>query len=197
MTSASEVAERKQYLAFTLAGGAYAVGILKVKEILQFEEITTVPSTPRSIRGVLNLRGSVVAVVDLALKCGLPETPVTGRTCVLVVETGLDGGAAVMGLMVDAVSEVIELGTDDVEEPPAFGARVKVDYLLGIGKVGRKFVLLLDIDKIVSSDERELASALEHPPLGSESETHPDAPPGGATVSGQEATDATQSSAFR
>jgi len=183
MTSASEVPERRQYLAFALAGGDYAVGILKVKEILQFEEITTVPSTPRSIRGVLNLRGSVVPVVDLALKLGLPEIPVTGRTCVLVVETGLEGGATVMGLMVDAVSEVLELGADDVEEPPTFGPRVKLDYLLGIGKVRRKFVLLLDIDKIISADERELAFALEHPPSASESEAHPADRPGGATVS--------------
>ncbi len=159
MSSASEVAERQQHLAFTLAGGDYAVGILKVKEILQYEEITKVPSTPPSIRGVLNLRGSVVPVVDLAVKFGLAEAPVTKRTCVLVVETALDGVSTVMGLVADSVSEVIELGPDDVEDPPAFGTRVKVDYLLGMGKVGRKFVLLLDIDRVLSADERELAAA--------------------------------------
>jgi purine-binding chemotaxis protein CheW len=159
MSSASEVAERQQYLAFTLAGGDYAVGILKVKEILQYEEITAVPSTPRSIRGVLNLRGSVVPVVDLVVKFGLPETPVTKRTCVLVVETALDGVATVMGVVADAVSEVIELGADDIEEPPAFGTRVKVDYLVGMGKVGKRFVLLLDIDRVLSADERDLAAA--------------------------------------
>lgn len=161
MSSASEVAERQQYLAFTLAGGSYAVGILNVKEILQYDEITPVPSTPRSIRGVLNLRGSVVPVVDLAVKFGLPASPVTKRSCVLVVETALDGVPTVMGLIADAVSEVIELGAADIEEPPPFGTRLKVDYLLGMGKVGKGFVLLLDIDKVLSADERELAAAAQ------------------------------------
>src|SRR5512140_3534674 len=140
MSSTSDAIERQQYLAFTLAGGEYAVGILKVKEILQYEELTRVPSTPRSIRGVLNLRGSVIPVVDLAVKFGLPDAPVTKRTCVLVVETAFGGIATVMGVVADAVSEVIELGPDDVEAPPAFGTRVRVDHLVGMGKVGRKFV---------------------------------------------------------
>ncbi len=183
MSSTREASERRQYLAFSLAGGDYAVAILKVKEILQYEEITKVPSTPRSIRGVLNLRGSVVPVVDLAIKFGLPESSVTKRTCVLVVETALDGQAAVMGLVADAVSEVIELGADDVEEPPAFGTRVKVDYLIGMGKVGRRFVLLLDIDKVLSADERDLAAALERASLAAtEGDEHPAAPGGGAAA---------------
>ena len=155
----SSPGERQQYLAFGLAGGDYAVGILKVKEILQYDEITPVPSTPPSIRGVLNLRGSVVPVVDLAVKFGAPAAAVTKRTCVLVVETSLDGVAAVMGLVADAVSEVIELRPDDIEAPPTFGTRVKVDYLLGMGRAGKKFVLLLDIDRVLSADERELAAA--------------------------------------
>jgi len=182
MRATSEVAERQQYLAFTLAGGDYAIGILKVKEILQYEEITKVPSTPRSIRGVLNLRGSVVPVVDLAVKFGLPESSVTKRTCVLVAETALDGQAAVMGLVADAVSEVIELGADDVEEPPAFGTRVKVDYLIGMGKVGRRFVLLLDIDKVLSADERDLAAALERASLAATEGDEPPAAPGGGAA---------------
>lgn len=161
MSSASEVAERQQHLAFTLADGDYAVGILKVKEILQYEGVTKVPSTPRSIRGVINLRGSVVPVVDLAVKFGLPESPLTKRTCILVVETNFDGVGTVMGLVVDAVSEVIELGIEDVEEPPNFGIQVKVDYLLGMGKVGKRFVLLLDIDRVLSADEQEMAASLE------------------------------------
>jgi len=150
--------ECQQYLAFSLAGGDYAVGILKVKEILQYDEITAVPSTPSSIRGVLNLRGSVIPVVDLAVKFGAPAAPVTKRTCVLVVETALEGVAAVMGLVADAVSEVIELRDDDVEEPPAFGTRVELDYLLGMSKAGKKLVLLLDIDRVLAADDRELAA---------------------------------------
>jgi purine-binding chemotaxis protein CheW len=160
MISRNEVAERPQYLSFVLGGGDYAVGILKVKEILQYEDITAVPSTPRSIRGVINLRGRVVPVVDLAIRCGMPETPTTRRTCILVVETALGGAPTVMGLMADSVSEVIDLGPGDVEPPPAFGAGVQVDYLVGMGKVGRKFVLLLDIDRMLSADERELALAV-------------------------------------
>jgi purine-binding chemotaxis protein CheW len=163
-TTAADVIERLQYLAFELAGGDYAVGILKVKEILQYEELTKVPSTPRSIRGVLNLRGSVIPVVDLAVKFGLPEAAVTKRTCVLVVETAFGGVPTVMGLVADAVSEVIELGPDDIEAPPAFGTGVKVDHLVGMGKVGRKFVLLLDIDKVLSADEQDLAVAAAHVP---------------------------------
>ncbi|HET7824573.1 MAG TPA: chemotaxis protein CheW [Anaeromyxobacter sp.] len=159
MSSAADAVERQQYLAFTLAGGEYAVGILKVKEILQYEELTRVPSTPRSIRGVLNLRGSVIPVVDLAVKFGLPEPAVTKRTCVLVVETAFGGIPTVMGVVADAVSEVIELGPDDIEAPPAFGTRVRVDHLVGMGKVGKKFVLLLDIDKVLSADEHDLAAA--------------------------------------
>lgn len=159
MSSPTDVIERQQYLAFALAGGEYAIGILKVKEILQYEELTKVPSTPRSIRGVLNLRGSVVPVVDLAVKFGLAETAVTRRTCVLVVETAFDGVPSVMGLVADAVSEVIELGPDDIEEPPAFGTRVRTEHLLGVGKVGRKFVLILDIDEVLSAEEQDLAGA--------------------------------------
>ncbi len=128
MGSPTETSERRQYLAFSFAGGDYAVGILKVKEILQYDEITRVPSTPRWIRGVLNLRGSVVPVVDLAVKFGLREGAVTNRTCVLVVETVLDGSSIVMGLVADAVSEVIELAADDIEETPAFGTHVKEEH---------------------------------------------------------------------
>jgi purine-binding chemotaxis protein CheW len=173
MSSSSEAAERQQYLAFVLAGGDYAVGILKVKEILQYEGVTSVPSTPRSIRGVINLRGSVVPVVDLTVKFGLPDAPVTKRTCILVVEARFDGTTAVMGLVADAVSEVIDLGAEDIEPPPSFGTRVKVDYLLGVGKVGKRFVLLLDIDRVLSSDERELAAAIERGEVALEGEEHP------------------------
>ena len=152
---------RAQYLAFGLAGGEYAIGILRVREILQYEEITRVPSTPRSIRGVINLRGSVVPVVDLAAKLGLPEAPVTRHSCILVIDAAREGGAVVTGLVVDAVSEVVELGRDDVEEPPSFGPGVAVNFLLGLGKVGRRFVHLIDIDWILSADEAALAAAVE------------------------------------
>jgi purine-binding chemotaxis protein CheW len=159
--TASELNGRRQCLSFSLGGTDYAVGILQVKEILQFESIIRVPSVPPSVRGVINLRGSVVPVVDLSLKFGQGETPVSKRTCVLVVEATLDGQPAVMGVLADGVTEVLELGQDDIEPPPAFGARIQVPFLTGMGKVGQGFVLLIDLDLILAAEEKELAI---HPP---------------------------------
>jgi purine-binding chemotaxis protein CheW len=152
-----ENAERVQYLSFSLRGTEYAVRILKVKEILQWESTTRVPSTPRSVRGVINLRGQVVPVVDLAAKFGLGETEPSRLTCILIVEALLEGAPAVIGVMADSVQEVIELGQDDVEPTPAFGTQVKVDFLLGVGKIGKRFVLLIDLDRVISADEKEFA----------------------------------------
>jgi len=166
MSQTVEQGQRDQYLSFELAGAEYGIGILGVKEILQYETITPVPSVPRSVRGVINLRGSVVPVIDLAIRFGMAETAVTSRTCILIVEVTLDGRPTVMGLMADSVLEVIELGAQDIEPPPAFGTRVKVDHLLGMGKVGgKRFVLLLDVDRVISADELEFAErAAETPP---------------------------------
>jgi len=153
----TENAVRVQYLSFTLRETDYAVGILRVKEILQYEPTTRVPSTPRSVRGVINLRGQVVPVIDLAAKFGLGETEPTRLTCILIVEALLEGAPTVIGVLADSVLEVIELGPDDVEPTPAFGTHVKVDFLLGVGKIGKRFVLLLDLDRVISADEKELA----------------------------------------
>jgi purine-binding chemotaxis protein CheW len=161
MRAETEELDRKQYLSFTLGGGDYAVGILQVKEILQYEAITPVPGTPPSIRGVINLRGSVVPVVDLALKLGLAETPITRFACILIVEVDLEGTRTVMGVVTDSVSEVIDLGAEDVEEPPSFGTQVRVDHLVGVGKAGKKFILLLDIDRAICASEKDLAAVLE------------------------------------
>ncbi len=154
---AREYEERRQYLSFTLAGGDYAVGILQVKEILQFETVTRVPSVPASVRGVINLRGSVVPVIDLAVKFGLAPMPVTNRTCVLIVEAALEGERAVMGVLADSVREVLELGSADIEAPPTFGTAVKVEFITGMAKVGKGFVLLLDLDKVISAKEKAAA----------------------------------------
>jgi len=155
-----------QYLSFELAGVEYGVGLLAVKEILQYEPVTPVPSVPRSIRGVINLRGSVVPVIDLAVKFGLAETAATRRTCILVVEVALDGRPTVVGLLADAVCEVIELGPEDVEPPPPFGTRVDAEHLIGMGKQGgARFVQLLDLDRVVAANEQGLAGpAAEAPP---------------------------------
>ena len=158
--AANEQSEHRQYLSFQLAGSDYAVGILQVKEILQYETVTRVPSMPASVRGVINLRGAVVPVIDLAVKFGQPATAVTNRTCVLIVEARLEGDRTVMGVMADAVREVLDLGPADVESPPAFGTAVRTDHLLGMAKVGRGFVLLLDLDRVISAGEKDLAAEL-------------------------------------
>jgi purine-binding chemotaxis protein CheW len=147
-----------QYLSFTVAGGDYGLPILKVREILSYEGSTPVPGTPPSIRGVVNVRGAVVPVVDLALKFGKAATETTNRTCVLVVDAVSGTESITVGLLAAAVNEVIELGARDVEPPPAFGTGVRVDYLLGLGKAGTGFVLLLDLDRVLSASEAELAA---------------------------------------
>jgi purine-binding chemotaxis protein CheW len=164
MAESSDNAQRAQYLSFAIRDTEYAIGILKVKEILQYEPTTRVPSTPRSVRGVINLRGQVVPVVDLARKFGLGDTEPTRLTCILIVEALLDGAAAVVGVLADAVREVVELGPDDVEPPPPFGNHVSVDFLLGLGKMGKRFVLLLDIDRVISADEKEFAQGVTAAP---------------------------------
>jgi purine-binding chemotaxis protein CheW len=165
MEAVKQTTDQAQYLGFYIADEEYAIGILRVKEILEYDTITKVPGTPPSIRGVINLRGSVVPVVDLALKFGLPASPITKRTCIVVVEVDLDGERTVMGVMADAVSQVMDLGAADIEPPPAFGTRVHMDHLLGMGKAGKKFILLLDIDRILSVNElMEMTRLQELPP---------------------------------
>lgn len=150
MTAVQTAAGQVQYLTFQLAGEEFAFGILRVKEILEYDTITRVPNAPATVRGVINLRGSVVPVVDLALLFGLPATAVTRRTCIVIVEARVDERDLVMGVLADAVSQVIDLGPDAIEPPPAFGSRVRVEYLTGMGKLdARKFVLILDIDRLL------------------------------------------------
>lgn len=167
MDAVMKTVERAQYLTFHVAGEEYAIGILQVREILEYDTITGVPGAPPSIRGVINLRGSVVPVVDLARQLGLPESPITKRTCIVVVEVNLDGERTVMGVMADTVSQVIDLGAADVEPPPAFGTRAHLEYLLGMGKAGKKFILLLDIDRVLSAHELLAMNALESQEAGS------------------------------
>src|SRR5512143_3673065 len=126
---AQDAAKRSQYLSFRLSGGDYAVGILQVKEILQYETVTPVPPVPASIRGVINLRGAVVPVIDLSVKFGRPPTPVTKRTCIVIVEVAFGGERTILGFVADAVREVLELGSQDVERPPSFGTQVRAEHL--------------------------------------------------------------------
>jgi purine-binding chemotaxis protein CheW len=142
-----------QYLTFLTAGEEYAVGIVKVREIIEYEAVTTVPNTPIWIRGVTNLRGRVVPVVDLAVKFGLPASRISKFSCVIVTEVMFQGENLTMGVLADSVCQVIELSEDQIEATPPFGTRIKTEYLLGMGAMGKKFCLILDIDKVLSADE--------------------------------------------
>jgi purine-binding chemotaxis protein CheW len=142
-----------QYLTFFMAGEEYAISILQVTDIIECGVVTRVPGTPLWIRGVHNLRGTVVPVIDLAIKFGLPATEITRRTCVIIVELRIDDEAVIMGVMADSVHQVVDFTPDQIQPAPSFGPRVRTSYLHGMASSNAHFVLLLDIDRIFSSDE--------------------------------------------
>ena len=167
MTNAiKEAVEQQQYLSFLLAKEECAIDILKVREILEYETVTTVPKMQQWMRGVINLRGAVVPVVDLAAKFGMEQKPVGKTTCIVIVETQFENQETIVGLIVDAVSQVMELSADDIQPVPDFGTRVKMDYLIGMAQSGRKFALLLDVDKVLTTEElhdlREVSAYAEN-----------------------------------
>src|SRR5579863_1332525 len=152
----------QQYLTFVIGGEEYAVSLLKVKEIIEYDVVTEIPKTPQWVRGVINLRGNVVPVVDLAVKFRLPASVAGKLTCIVITEVECEGEATVMGIMADAVCQVIDLKPQEIEAPPTFGTRVKVDYLLGMARSGKKFCLILDSEKVLSTDELlELPDSVE------------------------------------
>ncbi len=143
-----------QYLTFHLSGELYAIGILSVKEIIGYGDVTDVPMMPPAIRGVINLRGAVVPVLDLAARFGRTASAVNKRTSIVIVELAQDGGGQqVIGIMVDAVSAVLDIDAAEIEPAPSFGARLQADCIDGIGKVNGKFVILLKLDTVLSIDE--------------------------------------------
>jgi purine-binding chemotaxis protein CheW len=150
-----------KYLTFCLGKEEYGIGILKVREIIGFMDITAVPRAPEFVRGVINLRGQVISVVDLRAKFGMPPVDRTEATCIIVVEvpaadTAPPGGRTLsIGVVVDRVSEVLSIPAEQVEDPPAFGNAVDADVILGMGKVGQSVKILLDIDRVLSVAEAE------------------------------------------
>ena len=145
--------EEQQFLTFLLGGEMFAVGILNVKEIIEYGELTEIPMMPSFIRGVINLRGAVVPVIDLAARFGGKESAAQKRTCNVIVEVRQEGFKHDLGIMVDAVSEVLEISAADIEPAPSFGARVRADFIAGMGKVNGKFVIILDIQRVLSVDD--------------------------------------------
>lgn len=149
-----------KYLTFLLQGETYGLEILKVQEIIGLMCITRVPKTPEFIRGVFNLRGRVIPVIDLRLKFGLERVPDTERTCIVVVQTLRGGEALTVGIIVDEVSEVLKIDPTAIEETPSFGADVDTDFILGIGNVNQKIIMLLDVNRVLSGEESaEVAQA--------------------------------------
>lgn len=142
-----------KYLTFTLAEEEYGIGILKIKEIIGMMPITSVPQTPEFLKGVINLRGKVIPVMDLRLKFGMEEMDYTERTCIIVVEIEGQACTIMIGLVVDAVSEVLNIKTDDIEDAPNFGANLDSEYILGMAKMEGGVKILLDIDRVLSTEE--------------------------------------------
>jgi purine-binding chemotaxis protein CheW len=153
-TAASqELEEQQQYLTFMLSGETYAISILRIKEIIQFGQLTAVPRMPDFIRGVINLRGAVVPVIDLSARFGKPPTTVGRRNCIIIIEVAIGDEAHNVGVMVDAVNAVLEIPAHEIEPAPTFGTQIRTDFIAGMGKVNGKFVIILNIQHVLSMDD--------------------------------------------
>lgn len=148
--------QTQQYLTFVLAGEIFAMGILAIKEIIEYSPLTEVPMMPDYVRGVINLRGSVVPVIDLSVRFGKPSSPVTKRTCIVIIEILVSGERHVLGVVVDAVNAVLDIPDSEIEPPPAFGASIRTDFIQGMGNVNGKFVILLDVEHVLAADEMQM-----------------------------------------
>jgi purine-binding chemotaxis protein CheW len=149
----SEITETRQYLTFRLGNEIFAIDVAKVREVLDLTTITAIPRTPEFMSGVINLRGSVVPVVDLRLCFEMSKTESTRNTCIVVVEVQLDGEATVIGALADSVEEVIDLEPDQIQPAPRIGTQIRTDFIRGMGKRDAQFVMILDIDRVFSADE--------------------------------------------
>lgn len=159
-SSDSNIEDDWQYLTFNLKEAMYAIGILHIKEILEYSNVTPVPMMPNFIKGVINLRGAVVPVVDLAARFGAEQSNIVKRTCIVIIEVLNEDVMQDIGVMVDAVSEVIEISNKDIEPAPAFGAQIRADFIQGMGKINGKFVIILQVDKVLSVQEMTMVSTL-------------------------------------
>jgi purine-binding chemotaxis protein CheW len=158
------VAQGQQYLTFTVTGELFGIAIASIKEIIEYRAPTDVPMMPGYMRGIINLRGRVVPVIDLSVRFGRSRTEASRRTCIVILEVEQQGEHHDIGVVVDAVSAVLEIADADIEPAPTFGAKLRADFINGMGKVGEKFVILLDIGKVLSVEELSiLASAGQGP----------------------------------
>ena len=159
--SVANITETTQYLSFKLIDEVFALDVAKVKEILEYSTVTKVPQTPEFMRGVINLRGSVVPVIDLRLKFGMTATEPTINTCIIVAEVALEGETILLGVLADSVQEVNEMEPEQIEAAPHIGTRLNTDFIKGMGKKGTTFVMILDIDRVFTGEELSNVSALD------------------------------------
>ena len=148
-----ENADVPQYLTFMLGGEMFAIGILVIKEIIEYPTITTVPMMQECIRGVINLRGAVVTVMDLSIRFERASTDVTKRSCIVIIEVEEEGERQVIGVVVDAVNAVLEIPDSEIAPPPTFGAKIRSDFITGMAKVNDRFIIILDVNKVFSIEE--------------------------------------------
>jgi purine-binding chemotaxis protein CheW len=151
--SVSSINGTRQYLTFQLGEEIFAIDVANVREILEFNSVTRVPKSPEYMRGVINLRGSVVPVFDMRLKFGMTGTERTINTCIVVVEVSYEGEDIIIGALVDSVQEVFELEADQIEPAPKIGTHLRTEFIRGMGKKDETFIIILDIDKVFSIEE--------------------------------------------
>lgn len=147
-----------QYLSFTLCDETFAIDIRHIREIIEYEDVTTVPMMPAFLKGVINLRGRVVPVIDLAVRFGRSSTAIRRRTCIVIIEIGDSDSKQDLGVLVDTVNEVVEIEANSQERPPSFGAGIRNDFIQGIGKIGDQFIVVLDINEALSVEEMSALS---------------------------------------
>jgi purine-binding chemotaxis protein CheW len=159
-TEALDHLESHQYLMFMVADEMYAIGILNIKEIIEYANVTSVPMMPVYIRGVINLRGSVVPVIDLGSRFGHSESEVSKRTCIVILEMGTDDERHDIGIVVDSVSEVLDVADLDIEQAPPFGVRIRTDFITGMAEIGGRFVVVLNVERVLAVDEMSMVAAI-------------------------------------
>jgi purine-binding chemotaxis protein CheW len=153
-------AQGRQYLTFAVGGESFAIAIASIKEIIEYRKPTDVPMMPAFMRGVINLRGRVVPVIDLSVRFGREPIQAARRTCIVILEVHQDGAAHDIGVLVDAVSAVLEIADAQIEPAPSFGANLRAEFISGLGKIGEKFVIILDIEKVLSIEELSTLTAV-------------------------------------
>jgi len=157
----ADAGQAGQYLTFGLGTETFAIGIMAIKEIIEYASLTEVPMMPTYVRGVINLRGSVVPVLDLPVRFGKASSAVTKRTCIVIIDVMLGSDRHVLGLVVDAVNAVLDIPSSDIEPPPAFGASIRTEFIRGMVKINSKFVIVIDVDHVLAVDEVQALTEIQ------------------------------------